>query len=66
MADDQKAFLTACIISSIGIAINILGLFAHVYAPVLLKHPGSLLLMHIVCQCFYLSHWLITYPQKYE
>ncbi|OMJ79746.1 hypothetical protein SteCoe_20178 [Stentor coeruleus] len=66
MVNDQRAFLTACIISSLGIAINILGVFAHVYAPVLLKHPGSLLLMHIVCQCFYLSHWLIAYPQRYE
>ncbi|OMJ90301.1 hypothetical protein SteCoe_7320 [Stentor coeruleus] len=66
MVDDQRAFLTACIISSLGIAINILGLLAHIYVPVLLKHPGSLLFMHIICQCFYLSHWLSTYPKIYE
>ncbi|OMJ77526.1 hypothetical protein SteCoe_22855 [Stentor coeruleus] len=66
MGTDYQVFIAVCIIASFGITINFFGLLAHIYVPVLLKHPGSLLFMHIFCQCVYMTHWFFLFPSKFE
>ncbi|OMJ85907.1 hypothetical protein SteCoe_12682 [Stentor coeruleus] len=66
MDRDYQAFITACVLASVGITINIIGIIIHAYVPILLKHPGSLLLMQIFCQTVYISHWLFSFPSEFE
>jgi hypothetical protein len=64
MGSDDEIFILVCSFAAFGVAINLLSLVIHVALPKLLKHPGSLILVHLFCQIVVLTHWFTVYPKE--
>lgn len=64
MVSNEAIFMMLCTFASLGILINIISLLIHSLLPKLIKHPGSLILLHMICQIPVLSHWIITFPTE--
>lgn len=50
--------------AAFGIFVNLTSLATHFLVPGFRKHPGSIIVMIIMCQIVFLSHWVLAFPYE--
>lgn len=66
MISDMQIYYVQVSLATFGMFINISSILTHFLIPGLRKHPGSIIVMILLSQAIFLTHWIFTFPYSIQ